>query len=102
MSCKGEDYLSLFDSHIFFGVISDAADNSNCIIKIYSLSLTYYLKKCSNLRSSFKLNYIGCKKNSFLFQRYRNRIKSLLNLLVKDSQFRITSSKQIEIEWRTF
>lgn len=102
MPGRGEDYLSPFDRDIFFGIIGDAADDSNCVPAIYALSLAYYLKKRRNLRASYILNFIGCNKLAANLKDAEIPSRAWLNILVQDSEFKITSSQQIEIERRTF
>ena len=45
MKSDGNSYLCKYDKDLFFSIIGNAADDSNCISCIYALSLAYYLKK---------------------------------------------------------
>ena len=52
MKAQGASYLSKYDADLFFQIIGDVADDTNCIPSMYAISLAYYLKKKKELNSA--------------------------------------------------
>ena len=44
-------YLSKYDFELFFQIIGEDTDESNCMPAIYAISLTHYLKKSRNSKA---------------------------------------------------
>lgn len=100
MNASSFSYLSKFDEALFIKIITDAADDCNCIPAIYGVSLAHYLRKKRNARAFYLLTAIGCPDLASRFTKTAPPSRTWLFHKVQSINIKIVTGQTIEFERR--
>ena len=89
MKGRGKTYISQHDLDIFFKIIGDASDESNCIPSMYAISLSHYIKKKRFNRANTLLNFINCPELALNFTSTNPPSKTWLYNVIKNSNLNL-------------